>query len=66
MGRKRTNYKVGDRVKCIFAGGPIEGVIERIEKKKNYFSKVDVNYWVNDGEYKYPISLEKIKGIINE
>ena len=64
MAKSKSKYKIGDKVKCVFAGAPIIGIIERIDKKKNYFSKVNISYWVNDGKYRYPISVEKIEGIV--
>ena len=66
MGRKKTKYKVGDKVNCSFLGEQIKGVVERIIDSKVSFSKSKKTYWVFDGKYRYPISIEKIKGLVNE
>lgn len=64
MGKKK--YKVGDKVNCSFLGEKIKGVVERIVESKVSFSKSKKTYWVFDGKYRYPISIEKIKGLVNE
>lgn len=66
MGRKRVNYKVGDKINCTFLGEQIKGVVEKVEDSKINFSKSKKTYWVFDGKFRYPISLEKIKGLANE
>lgn len=63
MGRKKTKYKVGDRVSCSFLGEQIKGVVERVIESKISFSKSKKTYWVFDGKYRYPISIENIKSL---
>jgi hypothetical protein len=62
MARKK--YKIGDKVNFTFLGENLEGVIEKIEEKEIYHTQDKVRYTIFDGEYKYPMPVENIKGVL--
>ena len=55
MGRKKVNYKVGERIAFQFAGEKLEGKIMEIKG-----SGKNLRYQVHDGKYLYPVSKDSI------
>ena len=52
---KRKLFKVGEQIVFHFAGGPITGVIESVDK-----TKAQPKYKVTDGKYKYPVDHNEV------
>jgi len=55
MGRKKINYKVGERISFRFAGENLEGWVHSIRGTGK-----DMRYFVYDGSYTYPVSKDQI------